>query len=85
MLCYRIQVPVGTKLAGVTADGKPTAVLPGEYVAHLLPPKVRVGEPIARIVGADPMCRDVHVPLQAVKNLLARIANDAHAMEDAAA
>ncbi len=76
MACDRIQIPVGTRLRGVTADGQPTAVLPGEYVVHLLMPKRQpVTRPVARLIGADPFGRDVHLPLEAARQYCVASAN----------
>lgn len=76
MVCYQVHVPGDAKVAGVAADGQPTTVLPGEYFVHLLQPKIPVVEPLVRFVGADPVCRDVHVPLQVATKYLAKSAND---------
>ena len=81
MLCYRVQVPDGARVRGVTADGCPTAVLPGEYVAHRLRPRVPSAPTLVRLVGADAACRDVHVPLESIEGLLAGSANDGLAVE----
>jgi hypothetical protein len=63
MACYRVDIPAGAKVSGVTADGRPAVVLPGEYWVHQLPRRfVTTGAPF-RFVGADAFGRDVHVPL----------------------
>ena len=68
MDCYRVQVPDGVKVLGVTANGRPSAVLPGEYLVHRLHPKgAPHAEAVLRFVGADPAGRDLHVPLAAVR------------------
>lgn len=62
MECYRVHIPDGAKVSGVTASGQPTFVLPGEYLVHLLRPKVGVhGQTLVRFVGADAAGHDVHV------------------------
>jgi hypothetical protein len=77
MECFRVQVPDGVKIAGVTAAGHPSAVLPGEYLVHRLRPKTGSGaRPLLRFVGADALGRDVHVPLDAVRGI-ADFAGDA--------
>ena len=76
MDCYHVHVPADAKVAGVTADGQLTSVLPGEYVVHLLQPKFPAGEPLVRFVAADPVCRDVHIPLEVATWYLADSAND---------
>lgn len=74
MECYRVHVPIGVKVAGATAGGKATFVLPGEYLAHRLAPKLSThGPPVLRFVGADPAGRDVHVPLEALRRLPASL------------
>jgi hypothetical protein len=70
MLCYSVRIPEGDQLPGVTADGRATAVLPGEYLAHVLASKVRSPQRLLRFVGADAMCRDVHVPFEAARRFL---------------
>ncbi len=77
MVCSRVRLPEGVKLSGVTADGRPTTVLPGEYLAHLLPAKVPTCESLVRLVGADPSCRDVHLPLNVAKRFATIGASDA--------
>jgi len=69
MLSYRVHVPDGVKVAGVTADGCATAVLPGEYLVHELPRKLPLARALFRFVGADASGRDVHVPLDAFQGL----------------
>ena len=76
MLCYRVRIPDGAKVAGATADGQITTVLPGEYLVHLLRPKIPTTHPLVRFVGADATGRDVHVPLEIAKGYLAQSAND---------
>ncbi len=76
MVCYRVHIPSRSKVAGVTADGQVTTVLPGEYLVNVLPPKIATAQPLVRFVGADPACRDVHVPLEVAKQYLAASAND---------
>ena len=74
MECYRVHVPVGTRVDGATADGAVTYVLPGEYLVHRLFPKVpTLFSPVLRFVGADPTGRDVHVALGALRNLPASL------------
>ena len=71
MECYRVQVPDGAKIDGLTATGRPAAVLPGEYLVHRLRPMTSSkAPPMLRFVGADALGRDVHVPLDAVQSLL---------------
>ena len=80
MVCYRVRIPGHTKVAGATADGQTTTVLPGEYLVNVLQPKISTAQPLVRFVGADPTCRDVHVPLEVAKRYLAESANNgAHA------
>jgi hypothetical protein len=71
MDCYRAQIPDGVKVLGVTATGHPSAVLPGEYLAHRLrrrdPSTARA---LLRFVGADVLGRDVHVPLASVQKFI---------------
>ncbi len=70
MECYRVHVPVGTKVAGTTADGCATHVLAGEYLAHRILTKLPTkSPPVLRFVGADPAGRDVHVRLDALRAL----------------
>jgi len=70
MECYRVHVPIGTKVAGSTAQGEATSVLPGEYLVHRLFPKLPTPfSPVVRFVGADPAGRDVHVRLGALGEL----------------
>ncbi len=76
MVCYRVHIPNHSKVAGVTADGQLTRVLPGEYLVNVLPPKIATVPPLVRFVGAGPACRDVHVPLEVAKRYLAASAND---------
>ena len=70
MECWRVHIPIGTRVAGATADGASTWVLPGEYLVHRLLPKVPAQRsPVLRFVGADPSGRDVHVSLGALRQL----------------
>ena len=69
MECYRIQVPDGVKVPGMTADGCSTTVLPGEYLVHQLGPKTPWAKTVLRLVGADAMCRDVHIPSEAIRQM----------------
>ncbi len=69
MECYRIQVPDGIKVSGVTADGCATTVLPGEYLVHPLGPRTPWASTVLRLVGADAMGRDVHVPSDALRQV----------------
>ncbi|MFL6696944.1 MAG: hypothetical protein ACJ8GJ_07220 [Vitreoscilla sp.] len=65
MECFKLTVPEDTRLRGRTVTGQPVAVYPGEYLAHLLWPKADPRAPaILRLVGADALGRDVHVPLE---------------------
>lgn len=71
MDCYRVQIPDGVKVLGVTATGYPSALLPGEYLAHTLRPKdPSTTQPLLRFVGADVLGRDVHVPLASVQKFV---------------
>ena len=81
MTCYRIRIPDGVKVRGVAADGSPAAVLPGEYVAHLLRLPATIDRPLVRLLGADPACRDVHLPLEAAGPFLVNRANDSPAQD----
>jgi len=70
MPCYRVQVPMGVRVAGAAADGEPTWVLPGEYLVHQLQSKVSTPRSgLLRFVGADPAGRDVHVALESLRTL----------------
>ena len=70
MECYRVHIPVGTKVSGTTADGSATQVLAGEYLVHRILPKLPTkAAPVLRFVGADPTGRDVHVRLDALQRL----------------
>ena len=74
MQCYRVHIPNGTRVAGASADGSVTYVLPGEYLVHRLFPKVpTLRSPVLRFVGADPCGRDVHVALATLRNLRASL------------
>ena len=65
MECFKLTVPEDTRLRGRTVTGQPVPVYPGEYLAHLLRPKADPRAPaILRLVGADALGRDVHVPLE---------------------
>jgi len=70
MVSYRVEIPDGVRVSGVTADGCPTAVLPGEYLVHQLPRKLSLADDLFRFVGADAIGRDVHVPLAAFRCLM---------------
>ncbi|MFL6627660.1 MAG: hypothetical protein ACJ8IK_07640 [Burkholderiaceae bacterium] len=70
MASYRVEIPHGVRVPGVTADGCATAVLPGEYLVHQLPRKLPLAPPLFRFVGADASGRDVHVPLGAFQCFL---------------
>ena len=71
MKCYRVRIPDGMKVPGVTATGCPTALLPGEYLAHRLRPKALPGaQALLRFVGADAFGRDLHVPPDSVQEFL---------------
>ena len=85
MICYRVHIPCGVKVAGVTAQGQPTAVLPGEYLVNVLRPKMPTAEPLLRFVGADPGGRDVHVPCEVAERYLASSANDGVRFDEAEA
>ena len=68
MECYRVQIPDGIKVLGVTAGGRPSAVLPGEYLVHRLRARgTSNSEDLLRFVGADALGRDVHVPLDTAR------------------
>ena len=72
MECYRVHIPIGTRVAGATAHGEATYGLPGEYLVHRLLPKLPTQlSPVLRFVGADPAGRDVHMALEALRNLQA--------------
>lgn len=74
MECYRVSIPMGVKVTGATADGQATFVLPGEYLVHRLLPRLTAPTPpVLRFVGADPMGRDVHVPLESLRPLPASL------------
>lgn len=63
MECYRVHVPEGMRIRGVTADGRPGAVHPGEYLVHRLRPKAAAGgQALLRFVGGDAAGNDLHVP-----------------------
>jgi hypothetical protein len=72
MICYRVEIPAGTKVSGSTADGRPAVVLPGEYLVHRLPPKLPSAQDLFRFVGADAGGRDVHVPVARFKAHLSK-------------
>ena len=71
MQCYPIAVP--EKVSGVLADGRPTAVLPGEYLVHRLQLRGWQAETrvLLRFAGADPLGRDVHIDLAALREVIA--------------
>jgi len=69
MECYQVQVPDGIKVSGVTADGRSTTVLPGEYLVHPLGPKIPWSRTVLRLVGADATCRDVHILPEALRQI----------------
>jgi len=73
MECYRVHIPDGVKVPGATAAGRPSAVLPGEYLAHRLRPK---GAPVAtamlRFIGADASGHDVHLSLDTAREFFDR-------------
>jgi hypothetical protein len=74
MECYRVHIPDGTRVAGASADGSVSYVLPGEYLVHRLFPKTpTLLAPVLRFVGADPCGRDVHVALATLRNLPASL------------
>jgi len=80
MECFKIRLPEESTLVGMTAEGQPAQVYPGEYLVHLLKSKApSIAPAILRFVGADPLGRDVHVPLPStddptdVSRLLARV------------
>ena len=73
MTCYRIDISPESALQGVTAQGQPTGVLPGQYVVHELR-KLPLAEPMLRFVGADAFGRDVHVRKDAVVTRLVPMA-----------
>ena len=75
MHCYRVHIPSDAKVAGVTADGTPTTVLPGEYLVHQLPLKIPGLQTFVRFVGADPAGRDAHVTVEAARKFLSNSAN----------
>ena len=74
--CYRVRVPDHARLAGFTATGRRTTVMPGEHVVHRLEPKVRLegASGTLRFLGADACGRDVHVPLTPDRGLDALLA-----------
>jgi hypothetical protein len=69
MQCFEVWVPEGRSLRGVTANGQPVPVYPGEYLVHRLAKAGRHLPPLLRFVGADAQGRDVHVPLDAASDL----------------
>lgn len=85
MVCYRVRVPGHVKVAGTTADGQATTVLPGDYLVNVLQPKIATAQPLVRFVGADPACRDVHVPVDVAKRYWAASSNDCESLEMASA
>lgn len=72
MEAFRVRIPEGVKVRGVTADGDPTTVLPGEYLVHHLRPKVPRAGTLLRLVGADALGRDVHVPPDSMNRFFPR-------------
>jgi hypothetical protein len=80
---YSVHIPIGTRVAGATANGGSTCVLPGEYLVHRLFPKLPTQlSPVLRFVGADPAGRDVHVALGALCNLPASLGVSVVRVED---
>ena len=64
MECFKVELPEDVRLIGTTATGEAAQVYPGEYLVHLLRPKVPAAAPVVlRFVGADVTGRDVHVPI----------------------
>lgn len=62
--CYRVRVPEGRRLTGVTVAGQRVPILPGEYHVHRLPPKALLaGTTAFRFVGAHGRDNDVHIKL----------------------
>ena len=83
MECYRVHIPMGTRVAGVTAHGESTCVLPGKYLVHRLLLKLPTQvSPLLRFVGADPAGRDVHVSLGALFDLPASLGVSVVRVED---
>ena len=72
MECYRVHVPEDVRISGVTAAGRPSAVLPGEYLVHRLRTRFTPGDQaVLRFVGADAAGHDVHVPQASLRRLAA--------------
>jgi hypothetical protein len=70
MKCYRVHVPDGVRIHGVTAEGRPATIHPGEYLVHRLRPKVAPNDQaLLRFVGADVAGHDVHVPAASLRRL----------------
>ena len=70
MECYRVQIPDGVKVPGVTASGQLSAVHPGEYFVHRWRPKAAANDQaLLRFVGAGASGRDVHVPAASLREL----------------
>ncbi len=70
MKCYRVRVKDEPPLVGYSADGRPRAVLPGEYAVHVLARPVLGGMGAAlRFIGADQRGGDLHVPPAAMQDL----------------
>ncbi len=62
--CYRVRVPEGRRLTGLTAAGQRVPILPGEYHVHRLPSKAPLaGGAALRFVGAHGPDNDVHIRL----------------------
>jgi hypothetical protein len=62
--CYRVRVPEGRRLTGLTVAGQRVPILPGEYHVHRLPSKVPLAGAAAwRFVGAHGSDGDVHIRL----------------------
>jgi len=70
MECYRVHIPDGGRVSGVTAAGSATAVLPGEYLVHRLRPKIAVSDQaLLRFVGAGAAGHDVHVAEESLRRV----------------
>jgi hypothetical protein len=86
MECFKVRVPEDAEVRGCTASGEKVLVYPGEYVVHLLRPRIAPqASAVLRFVGADAQGRDVHVAVDPARDagaelrrLLQRVsANDA--------